>query len=273
MQNTDGGWGYFPGRQSCLEPTAYAILALHGEPEADKGWALVRSWQMPDGSFRPSADVQISSWATSLCVTIAEARGEFDDPFHKGVAWLLGSTGMESGLLRRALIKVSRQETDRDLSLTAWPWKPNTASWVEPTAHALVALKRASAKVNDSKLGERVRMGEAELLDVRSADGGWNYGSRAVLGIGLPSYPETTALGLLGLQGRKDISKSLDRASEMARDKRSPLARAWLRIALRLHGVPADLPLGTPLRDVMITAVDAIGAGAGCELFRTEGIA
>ena len=29
-QNPDGGWGYFAGKESWLEPTAYAAMALLG---------------------------------------------------------------------------------------------------------------------------------------------------------------------------------------------------------------------------------------------------
>src|SRR6185295_2777800 len=71
--------------------------------------------------------------------------------------------------------------------------KPGTSSWVEPTAHTLVALKRASSKFESKELDERVRLGEAQLAGVRSKDGGWNYGSRAALGIELPSSPDTMA--------------------------------------------------------------------------------
>src|ERR1041385_6757383 len=35
-QNPDGGWAYFSGKQSWLEPTFYAALALHGDPAADR---------------------------------------------------------------------------------------------------------------------------------------------------------------------------------------------------------------------------------------------
>lgn len=293
MQNADGGWGYFPGKRSWLEPTAYAVLALHGEPAADRAWTLIESWQLSDGGWRPAADVQIANWTTALCVTIATLRGEFGDPFQKGVEWLLGSWGVESRWVNRMAVKMGRLEADRDLSLKGWPWKPGTSSWVEPTAHTLVALKQASAALKQassqasSKLSskyrgeirERVQMGEAQLMDVRCRDGGWNYGSRAVLGGDLPSYPETTALALLGLQGHGDLSQSLDRASQMVRDQqpenggvRSPVARAWLRLALRLHGVSVDVPLGTPLRDVVVTAIDAIGASANYEVFRAGGI-
>jgi hypothetical protein len=284
MQNADGGWGYFPGKQSWLEPTAYAALALHSEPAADRAWKLIESWQLRDGGWRPAADVQIPNWTTALCVTMATLRGEFGVPFQKGVDWLLGSWGVESRLVNRMAVKIGRLEADRDLSLKGWPWKPNTSSWVEPTAHTIVALKQASSKLSSkyrSEIRERLRMGEAQLLDVRCRDGGWNYGSRAVMGGDLPSYPETTALALLGLQGHADLSQSLERASQMARDQQqengakevnapSPLARAWLRLALRLHGVKVELPLGTPLRDVVVTAIDAIGAGGNYQVFGTR---
>src|ERR1700739_4208191 len=75
-QNPDGGWGYFPGKQSWLEPTVYASLALRGEPAATGAWALISSWQARDGSWRPSADVQVAHWSTSLCVTLATVRHE-----------------------------------------------------------------------------------------------------------------------------------------------------------------------------------------------------
>jgi len=46
-QNPDGGWGFFPGKQSWLEPTAYALIALHSDPSSrqnfDRGWNLMRS--------------------------------------------------------------------------------------------------------------------------------------------------------------------------------------------------------------------------------------
>jgi hypothetical protein len=257
-QNADGGWGYFPGKQSWLEPTAWAALALHGRPASDRAWKLLRSWQQPDGSWRPAAEVQVSNWGTALCVTIACARGEFDDPFRKGVTWLLGSSGMESVLWRRALSKTKLFAVDRNPDFKGWPWKPNTSSWVEPTAHSLVSLKKAAAHFSGDALQQRILSGHAELLDVRGADGGWNYGSRAALGIDLPSYPETTGIALVGLQGAKGVSKSIARAKQMAAETTSPLARAWLRIALLLHDQDAPPLSSTPSPDLMITAIEAL---------------
>jgi len=273
-QNPDGGWGFFPGKQSWLEPTVYAALALHGHPEGDRAWALLKSWQMANGAWRPSADVQMGSWGTALCVTLATVRGEFGDPVQRGVEWLMGSAGVESNFINRAAAKVGLLNAERNLSLKGWPWKPGTSSWVEPTAHTLVALKRVASKVNQKDLAERTREGEAQLIDVRCRDGGWNYGSRAALGVDLPSYPETTALALLGLEGHPDLGQSLDLAGKMARGTASPMAGAWLRIALRLHGADAPAASGEILPDVLITALEALGApGGNCEFFKTGGAA
>jgi hypothetical protein len=273
-QNADGGWGYFPGKQSWLEPTFYASIALAGEPAADRAWTLLKSWQAPDGGWRPSAEVQVPSWSTSLCVRLAQSRGEFGEPFQKGVAWLLSSAGNEAPLWWRLLLKTKLVgESDRDLNYIGWPWKPNCASWVEPTAHAIIALKQAAhgfAKVSSTKLWDRVRTGEAHLMDVRCTDAGWNVGNRAARAQDLVAYPETTAIALLGLQGHKDLDKSLDLAARMARDTISPLARAWLTIALKVYGadVPASTVQTTSSPETMIAALNII-AEDQAEFFRT----
>jgi hypothetical protein len=272
-QNADGGWGFFPGKQSWLEPTFYAAIALQGDPAADRAWTLLKSWQAADGGWRPSADVQVPSWSTSLCVRLAQSRGEFGEPFQKGIAWLLSSAGNEGPLWWRMLRRTGLfGGTDRNLELKGWPWKPNSASWVEPTSHAIVALKQASVKVSSDKLWERVRIGEAHLMDVRCSDGGWNVGNRSARQQDLVAYPETTAIALLALQGHSDLGKSIDLATRLAGETISPLARAWLTIALRMHGV--DVPRSTVTMasspETMIAALSII-AEEKPEFFRTGG--
>ena len=262
-QNEDGGWGYFPGKQSWLEPTLYAALALHGDPAADRAWELVSSWQSEDGSWRPSAGVEISNSATALCVTTAVARAEFGWPLRKGVAWLLGTSGVESSLRNRILAGLHLMNPDRRLDVKGWPWKPGTSSWVEPTAHALVALKKSAPRIGSPDLRERVRLGEEQMLSVRCSDGGWNYGSPAARGVDLASYPETTALALVGLQGHTAIAPALDLASRLLRETASPLARAWLAIALRVNGVEAPTAENAPSSDILITALEALSAPEG----------
>jgi len=266
-QNPDGGWAYFPGKQSWLEPTLFAALALHGEPEADRAWELASSWQQKDGGWRPSAEVGFPHESTALAVTVAASRGEFGGPFQSGVQWLLGAAGVESRLYKRAILRVGSMlgmlEDQRDYSLEAWPWKLETASWVEPTCHALVALKKAAPKIPSKELRERVRLGEEMLLNVRCVDGGWNYGNRTARGDELRSYPETTGIALVGLQGRPELGPAFDLAAGMLRETSSPMARAWLTIAMRVNGisVPAHEASLTP--DVLITALEALGAPEG----------
>ena len=273
-QNPDGGWGYFPGKSSWLEPTAYAALALHGEPAGDRAWALLSSWQSSDGSWRPCSSVNVASWGTSLCVTIAIARKQWGAPLQKGVEWLLGSSGVESRMVNRIAARIGLLKSERDIGLKAWPWKPETSGWVEPTVHSLVALKQASPRMSSSELRERVRMGEEQLINVRSRDGGWNYGSPAALGVDLPSYPETTALALVGLQEQRGLGSAFDLAARQLQDTPSPLARAWLTIALRLHGMKPQEPAGELTGDLMITAVEALAAADGnYALMRTGGAA
>jgi len=170
-----------------------------------------------------------------------------------------------------AAARIGLFKPERDLNLKGWPWKPGTSSWVEPTAHTLVALKRSAAKFASSDLNDRVRLGEAQLANVRGKDGGWNYGSRAALEIDLPSYPETTALALVGLQGRHEISSYLGEAVKMAAETKLPLAQAWLAIALRVNATEPPAPGGDLIPDVMITALEALGAAEGNHAFLRTG--
>jgi hypothetical protein len=271
-QNADGGWGYFPGKQSWLEPTAYAALALHGEGGAERAWRLLASWQAEDGRFRPASDVKVASWGAALFVTLAAAREAWGDPVRKAVEWLVETSGVESNWVNRMAARAGWLDVERDLSLQGWPWKPDTTSWVEPTAHALVALKKAAGKFGGDALQERIRLGQAQLMDLRCKDGGWNYGSRAALKVDLPSYPETTGLALLGLQGRPGLESALDVGSRMLEQAASPLGRAWLRIALRAHGATvADAPVEAMPADLQMVALEALAASEGnWRFFRTE---
>src|SRR5437764_310785 len=95
-QNADGGWGYFAGKQSWFEPTFYAVLALPGEPAAERGWSLLKAWQTTDGGWKPAAHIPDSTWVTALGVTLCCVREEYGQEFNNGVRWLLGMAGSES---------------------------------------------------------------------------------------------------------------------------------------------------------------------------------
>ena len=258
-QNADGGWGYFPGKQSWLEPTVYAAAALTGDPASDRAWALVKTWQGADGGWRPAANVPLPGWGTSLCVSLAHSRGEFGEPFQKGVAWLLNAREYRPELWRRAFQSTGLFGDHPDYSLTGWPWKQGQYSWVEPSVHGIVALRQASGKMPSALLEERIRMAQVQMMTERCPDGGWNYGRSITLGYALVAFEETTGLALIGLQGHGDVEKSLVLAQTMARETISPLARAWLSIALKLHG--RDVPASqAEIASTPETTVLALGA-------------
>ena len=267
-QNRDGGWGYFPGKQSWLEPTAYAALVLHGDPAAAKATALVLGWQNPDGSFRPAGAVASPSWTTALGVTLASLAGDVTAA-GRGVDNLLQIHGTEAdNWLTKVMWKVLPQVAqDRDPSLLAWPWRPNASSWIEPTAHAIVALRvAASRNITRASLQQRVDLGQRMILSLRCKDGGWNYGSRSALAVDLPSYPETTAVALLGLAGRVgDVGNPVEYGRKLASAPQAPLASAWLRVSLGLHGAPVspDPDKGLEGNDILLAAVEALGAEGG----------
>jgi hypothetical protein len=125
-QNPDGGWGYFPGKGSWFEPTAYAMLALQGRRESEsdlnRAWRLLRSWQLADGSFRPSGEVKEGTWVTALAVTLASVRG-VDDPsvrasasVRASVDWLLKVVGAEHDVAMRAASFFHLIQTKLDVS-------------------------------------------------------------------------------------------------------------------------------------------------------------
>lgn len=276
-QNPDGGWGYFPGKQSWLEPTAYAIMALQGDPVARKATGLVLKWQNADGSFRPAAAVCSPSWTTALGVTLASLAGD-TAAATRGVDYLLQIHGTEADeWLSKVISKLLPQiPQDRDPSLLAWPWRANATSWIEPTAHSIIALRLAASRnISRPSLAQRIDLGQRMILSLRCKDGGWNYGSRSALSIELPSFPETTAIALLGLAGRGDVSKAVEYGRQLAATPQAPLASAWLRLSLALHGVA--LPLENPdqaleSNDILLAAVEALGAeGGNAHLLRPNG--
>lgn len=268
-QNKDGGWPYFPGKHSWTEPTVYAALALHGTPAADRAWQLIQSWALPGGGWRTSADVESPNWTAALCIRLHAVRGVNNETLHLGLRQLLTTIGGEGSFLMQFGQRTGLTLNDLDMSLQGWPWHPNNTSWIEPTAHSLVALKQVRNRFGEGifgsmalAAGERIRVAEQMLLARRTEDAGWNYGNRRVRDFPLPSYPETTALGLFGLQGTTaPIGDSLARAKQWLAETHSPLATAWLRIALRSHNQSVSAQPAVeerPSQDILLAALQCL---------------
>lgn len=273
-QNKDGGWGYFAGEPSWLEPTVWAAFALEGragyQAQADAAFRAARGWQRPDGSVRVQPDIDEPGWAGALWVAWHVARGHDDGPLRRGIQWLTAERGAEGALWRRALGRLVGTERGYEPSHFGWPWRTGTNSWVEPTAHSVRALRAVLrtgwAAVDPSgEIRWRVQLGERMLLDRRGTDGGWNYGAREALGEALPSYPETTGVALATLcnwQG-KERDQSIERARTWLEEHISPLAGAWLQLALRLHSASIPGVLANPGEDVLTASIWSLGQPDG----------
>lgn len=272
-QNADGGWGYFPGRSSWLEPTFYAACALQGRDRRAglRAFEQVRNWQRPDGAVAPNPAVREGTWVTALWVSLHCIYGVQDRAFEAALAWMLRIHGAEGQLWRRIVDRASPKEPGADSRQFGWSWFPGTNSWVEPTVHGLIALRKTfhsrggRGHPRGWEIRRRVKVAEKMLLDRRCADAGWNYGARSALGIPLSSYPECTGIALLGLQGIRDeaMKRSLSKAVDLWRSTRSPLARGWLRASLGLHGVSLPPESTDAGDDVLVTALLALTAPGG----------
>ncbi|HUS07982.1 MAG TPA: hypothetical protein VMZ52_16885 [Bryobacteraceae bacterium] len=276
-QNSDGGWGYFPGKQSWIEPTVYATLALSqnpaSAPQVARAWNLIRSWELPQAGWQISPQIAEANWTSALCINLYAARGICDSHLIRTVDWMIQTVGAEGGFLARARAAINPVPNECDYGLQGWPWRPNTSSWVEPTAHAIIALNRAAVtfgnRINLAGVRARIDLAERMLLDRRCQDGGWNYGNRRVLRTWLPSFPDTTALALLGLLAnrRAEATTSLARAQDYWRGSTSPLATAWLKICLRNYGLLSRQQSppaagGGPSQDILLAAIQSLGEAA-----------
>ena len=232
-------------------------------PSLDWEWNdRIKSAVLPEEPHRRNA---VMGWLRALPQDKAELRKKLR---------LLDARGEESTNLSRFAGMFVANNIGHDRKFAGWPWLPGTTSWIEPTSHALVALKRAAPRIPSRELRRRVTLAEGMILRRRCADGGWNYGSRAALGVDLPSYPETTALALLGLQscGEADLSQDLIRAQELWRQCRARLGRAWLAISLRNFGInlPED-DRELAKNDILATALEALSSpNGGHALLRPE---
>jgi hypothetical protein len=267
-QNPDGGWGHSAGQRSWLEPTVYAAIALHGHDASSRAAELLSRWQLPSGAWPANDQVRVASWATSLAVIHKCVRGEFDQSWRKGLDWLT-ATRATQGPVQGWLDRLLRREPAvvLDPSLAGWPWRENTAGWIEPTVHAVRALELSRRRHDAPEIRERIDLGVRMILDRQCRDGGWNYGNTRVLGEDLGSFPECTALALIGLCGRKapQVNRGIECALRHWEQGVRGLAQALLRIAFRMHGVPfVDRPLRASGRtETTVLALALIGEPEG----------
>lgn len=273
-QDAAGGWAMYAGRPANTECTALAGRALawsarsplareHASPlaaraaaAADRGLGWLDARQRPDGSWSATGQVNEPSWMSALALLALARSGHEPARVRRAAAWLVRRHGVETPWRERLAERWRRWfggevVNDLDATIPGWPWADATFAWVEPTAHALLALRAAAhadpALARDGELAARVRDGERLLVDRMTPGGGWNYGNVRVYGEALEPYPDTTAWGLLALAGAADVPRavvtaSIARLHALLAATTSPLARALAVLALAAHRQPvADL--------------------------------
>ncbi|HEY3068134.1 MAG TPA: prenyltransferase/squalene oxidase repeat-containing protein [Methylomirabilota bacterium] len=249
MQSTDGAWPSYAGKRAVnTEATALAVLALTaaGEVEAaERGARWLARNQRLDGSWSFTPAVDEPSWATSLVVLAMAERDR--DVALRGARWLLAVKGRRLGVMASLLHRFSPRAmvVRMDPDLQGWPWRNDAASFVEPTAHALTALKRLRRELGEPA-ERRIMEAEALLYDRTCRGGGWNYGNSVVYDVDLPPYADATAIALIGLQESHREGRtrpSLELLRHLASKAGSGLALAWTALCLGAYGEHVeDLP-------------------------------
>lgn len=246
LQNPDGGWGATTQRPSNTEATALAALALADQTaERNAGLTWLTNRQRPDGCWPWTDELDLPSWSTSLAMLALAGAQTAPDAVNRGARWLLGQTGPGVPWRSRIMAFLRRSgppPVELDYSVEGWAWAPGTFSWVEPTTWALLALGAAYPGRRPRGVENRIREGEAMILDRACPGGGWNYGNRRVLGVDLEPYPDTTALALLALQGRSDrkVEEGMSALQRMTDDGASGLALALAALCWQAHGLDAS---------------------------------
>jgi hypothetical protein len=156
-----------------------------------------------------------------------------------------------------------------------WGWTYGTYTWVDPTARALIALRRLQP-------GESaIARGRLALSRRECVGGGWNYGSPEVMGKELEPYLATTALAVIALHGVVDpiLERGVAVIKRLWDEEDGLLSGAIGMAALRLTGEDTagmDGPLvqrastADSNQDVVALAWAAIALGRGIGRLRVR---
>jgi Prenyltransferase and squalene oxidase repeat len=250
-QNPDGGWGFRNGAQSRVEPTAWALVALNqafstsdattNHDASERGLRYLAGSQLVDGSWPAAPGQGQGAWVTSLACWAFLSANENRDALAHGLNWLAAEKPGDAGTWFRFLrgFTSNKKVSSQNEALWGWSWTTGTASWVEPTAFALLVLRAAPQDLVPSQAASRLKLAEAMLFDRMCPGGGWNCGNPMVYGV--PGEPQvsTTAWALLALREHADrieIQQSLAWLEKNWSNIQSPASLALTQIGLNAFG-------------------------------------
>jgi Squalene-hopene cyclase C-terminal domain len=250
-QNSDGGWGYRTDSPSSVEPSAWAALALCEEAGRDfdplhRATQWLRQAQRADGAWPATENQNPGCWVTALaCLALREPAEAPDGAILKGLQWLLNTWPAEGSPWRRLMSRWHQRGAvvvRQNHALRGWSWTPGTASWVEPTAYALLLLRNIPERFYPKGAARRKRLAEEMLYDRVCPGGGWNAGNPMVYGVpGEPRIGPTAwaSLALLHDMNREESRTSLDWLERNYESISGPGSLALAHLCLRACGRPA----------------------------------
>jgi hypothetical protein len=230
-RNTDGGWPYYAGRRSRLEPTCWSLLAL-GDRDAAR---LIEGWRGP-ANLLVEPGIGIVTYAFNALAALSLAATSIGSR-------AAGESIATALLQHKGLAMDDHPAIKQDSSLQGWTWSDGAFSWVEPTAWCMLAVKKLAP--NAPAAEARLREAERLMRDRACHGGGWNYGNKEVYGQSLLPHVPPTAAGVLAFQDRRDDHLVKDAVVVLTRQaplegSASAIALTW--IALSAVGAPtADL--------------------------------
>jgi hypothetical protein len=244
-QLRSGGWSYFGSRQSCVESTSLAVLALGRDgPNATIAGTehLLRSQERDGGWPAFIGDVE-SAWVTALVLCTLNTTSDFAVARERALQWLMMERGREGHWFWRWKFRIADRDVRFNPDKYGWPWSPKTVSWVIPSAFSLVAIKQYTACNRLAPSEERIRLGVEMLLDRACVVGGWNSGNSIVYGVPLPPHVEATAIALLALQDEERtpmIRMSLAWLKQRSATIEAVESLAWSILSLFVYQEPVE---------------------------------
>ena len=234
-QNDDGGWGYFPNQTSSVEPTCCAILVLRDQQDWLESYNSAVKWlvntQNNDGGWGINQWDKESGWQTSWAIIALKTYQANSEFLTNASNWLL-DFGKES-LEKNETNDTIRNQFNIDTNLFGWPWQSGEASWIEPTALALLALKSFD---EDSQHHPRVEEAIKYLDDRRCMNGGWNFGNPVMFNKDLPPLTHHSSLSILALSQFSPhmiLDKDIISLKDLLDEEESPLGIASGILALK----------------------------------------
>jgi hypothetical protein len=233
-RNADGGWGYYPGKVSRIEPTCWIALYLLRASDSEKDlttdivrWFAAR--QREDGFLDDATGLPPNVGFSALAAIVVGSAGLLPA---EGARRLLGAVYPTKG------VASERTRNRQDNTLRGWSWLEDTFSWVEPIAWSLLALKKSSA-LPQREQSARIEEAERMLFDRVCRTGGWNHGNSNMFGQELNADIPATALALLALQDRREhpsVQKSIEYLTRQRLAEPAGMALSLTSICLRVYG-------------------------------------